>query len=132
MKENRPAVEEPLSAIAWSEIRRRLEQAEAALEQGFVPSSVEKKQILQARARALAEESKKDEGAQSVEVVEFLLASERYGIKSDCVREIYPMKQFTPLPCTPSFVLGIISVRGQILSVIDIKKFFDLPEKRSD
>ena len=33
------------------------------------------------------------------------------------------------MPCTPPFVLGIINVRGQILSVIDLKKFFDLPEK---
>jgi purine-binding chemotaxis protein CheW len=45
------------------------------------------------------------------------------------VREIYPLKEFTPIPCTPPFVLGIVNVRGQILSVIDIKKFFDLPEK---
>jgi len=31
--------------------------------------------------------------------------------------------------CTPAFVLGIVNVRGEILSVIDIKKFFELPEK---
>lgn len=49
--------------------------------------------------------------------------------RSEYVREIYPLKEFTPIPCTPPFVLGIINVRGQILSVIDIKKFFDLPEK---
>ena len=39
------------------------------------------------------------------------------------------MKELTPLPGTPPFVLGLINVRGQILSVIDIKKFFQLPEK---
>jgi purine-binding chemotaxis protein CheW len=33
------------------------------------------------------------------------------------------------VPCTPPFVLGLINVRGQIMSVIDLKKFFDLPEK---
>ncbi len=38
------------------------------------------------------------------------------------------MKELTPLPCTPGFLLGIINVRGQILPVIDVKKFFDLPE----
>ena len=32
------------------------------------------------------------------------------------------------MPCTPPFVLGIINVRGQIVSVIDMKIFFDLPE----
>ena len=61
--------------------------------------------------------------------MEFLLAYEKYGIESSYVREVYPMKELTPLPCTPPFILGIINVRGQIISVIDIKKFFDLPDK---
>ena len=58
-----------------------------------------------------------------------MLAYERYAIETAYIREIYPLKEFTPLPCTPPFVFGIINVRGQILSVIDIKKFFDLPDK---
>ena len=33
------------------------------------------------------------------------------------------------MPCTPPFVLGIFNVRGQIQTIIDIKKFFDLPDK---
>ena len=45
------------------------------------------------------------------------------------MREVYPLKELTPLPGTPPFVLGLVNVRGQILSVIDLKKFFDLPEK---
>jgi purine-binding chemotaxis protein CheW len=44
------------------------------------------------------------------------------------VHEVVPLKDLTPLPCTPSFVLGIVNVRGRIMPVIDIKKFFDLPE----
>jgi purine-binding chemotaxis protein CheW len=64
-----------------------------------------------------------------LEVVEFLLAGERYAVEAGYVREICLLKEFTPLPGTPPFVLGIINVRGQILSVIDIKKFFELPEK---
>ena len=52
----------------------------------------------------------------------------RYAIEQVWVREIYPFRQLTPLPCTPPFVLGIINVRGQVLPVIDIKKFFDMPE----
>ena len=45
------------------------------------------------------------------------------------MREAYPLKDFTPLPGVPPFVLGIANVRGQILSIIDLKKFFDLPEE---
>jgi purine-binding chemotaxis protein CheW len=39
------------------------------------------------------------------------------------------LRELTPVPCTPPFVLGIINVRGEIVSVIDMKKFFDLPER---
>ncbi len=87
------------------------------------------KQILRARAKELGRPSDGKTAQESLEVVEFLLADEKYGVESSYVREIYPLKELTPVPCTPPFVLGIINMRGQILSVIDIKKFFDLPEK---
>ncbi|HEY5581789.1 MAG TPA: chemotaxis protein CheW, partial [Rhodoferax sp.] len=64
-----------------------------------------------------------------IEVVEFILAHERYAVASEYVREVYPLEELTPLPCTPAFVLGIVNLRGEILSVIDLKKFFDLPAK---
>jgi len=61
--------------------------------------------------------------------VEFSLAAETYGLESAFVREVYPLKDFTFIPGVPAFVLGIVNVRGQILSIIDLKKFFDLPEQ---
>lgn len=114
----------------WKEIHRRVEYARQVIEKGETPSAEEKKRIFKQRASALARETPKEvaAGAQ-MEVVEFLLAQETYGVESSYVREIYPLKEITPVPCTPPFVLGIISVRGQMLSIIDIKKFFDLPEK---
>lgn len=45
------------------------------------------------------------------------------------VREVSTFKDLTPLPCCPPFVLGIVNMRGRILPVFDLKKFFDLPEK---
>jgi purine-binding chemotaxis protein CheW len=116
--------------IDWSAIHRRLELSQAALEHRLNPDPDEKRKILKARAKLLARES---DGlgtvATSMEVVEFQLASERYAIESVYIREIQPLRDLTPLPCTQPFVLGLINVRGQILSIIDIKKFFDLPEK---
>jgi purine-binding chemotaxis protein CheW len=88
------------------------------------------RQILKARAKALARppESRQNTEA-AVELIEFRLAQERYAIPTADVREVYPLKNLTPLPCTPPYVLGIINVRGQILPVIDIKRFFDLPQQ---
>jgi purine-binding chemotaxis protein CheW len=89
-----------------------------------------KDSILKARARALAKEPEQAVAARSfMEIIEFRLASETYGIESSFVREVYQLKDFTPLPGVPSFVLGIVNVHGQILSVVDLKKFFNLPDK---
>jgi purine-binding chemotaxis protein CheW len=95
---------------------------------GSVPQ--EKQRILRARARALAQKpGKPAEPEDYLEVLEFSLAHERYALEISFVREVYPLKELTPLPGTPPFILGIINVRGQILSVMDLKRFFNLPQK---
>lgn len=116
--------------IDWQEVRRRLEKASQAMEQGLEPSSEQQNSIFKARARALAGEPEQVDAAwEFLDILEFRLASETYGIESAFVREVYPLKDFTPIPGTPPFVLGIVNIRGQILSVIDLKKFFTLPDK---
>jgi purine-binding chemotaxis protein CheW len=90
----------------------------------------DKKAILRARARELAKEQEEEMDEQKfMEIIQFRMASETYGVESAFVREVYPLKDFTPLPGAPPFVVGIVNVRGQILSVVDLKKFFNLPDK---
>ena len=85
---------------------------------------------LRARAQALARPPPHMPAAGTLlEVLEFRLAQESYAIETRYVREVYPLKDLTPLPCTPPFVLGIVNVRGRILPVFDLKNFFDLPEQ---
>lgn len=114
--------------VGWDKLRRRLEAARTNV--GREPTPDEKRGILRKRARELArqEEQGRDAGA-GLDVLEFLLSFETYAIEMRWVAETYPLKDLTPLPCTPPFVAGIINVRGRIISVIDIRKFFDLPEK---
>lgn len=88
-----------------------------------------KSKILKERAAKLALESIEDNESDEIEVCEFMLDRERYGIESKYIREVCPLKSFTRVPCTPSYVVGVINIRGQILSVIDIRKFFNLPGK---
>ena len=93
-------------------------------------TSEEKKTILKARAKAIAMEPEKDDtGEACLDVVDFSLAHEIYAIESLYIREVCLLKDLTLLPGLPPFVLGIINVHGQVVSVLDIKKFFDLPEK---
>jgi purine-binding chemotaxis protein CheW len=93
-------------------------------------ASTDDRRILQARALVLARApaAAADAGV-TLEVVEFSVAGERYGVENRFVLEVAPLKDLTPLPCTPPFVRGIVNLRGRILPVLDLKKFFDLPEE---
>jgi len=98
-------------------------------EVGFI-DTIEKRTILKQRADLLKISANKEEVSEErLEVLEFMLASEKYIIDSSFVIEVIPLKELTPLPCTPEFILGIINVSGRILAVININKFLNLPEK---
>jgi purine-binding chemotaxis protein CheW len=116
--------------VNWDEIKSKVTLLQEALTQKVIMPPEEKRLILKTRAQTSALE-KKDETVQKefIEIIGFSLAPETYGIETAFVREVYPLKNYTILPGVPAFVLGIINVRGQIVSVIDLKKFFNLPEK---
>jgi purine-binding chemotaxis protein CheW len=87
----------------------------------------QKKAILRFRAEKLAQEQPKETADNDlIEFIEFSLANEKYGIESIYVREVYPYKDVTWLPCVPTFVSGLINVRRKIFSVIDLRVFFEL------
>ncbi|MGC2521005.1 MAG: chemotaxis protein CheW [Burkholderiales bacterium] len=118
------------AGVDWREVERRLEAARARMARVWAPDPEETKRILRERAQSLAREPGKAEaGDEHIEVIEFVLAFENYAIETRYVREVEPLDNLTPLPCTPAFVLGIVNIRGEILSVIDLRKFFELPEK---
>ena len=125
-----PGVEHE-GGLNWAELHRRLDASRSAMERRLTPSPEQQQKILHARARLLAVGGKAEAAPAHllVEVVEFVLGPEHYGIESCHIREIHPLSEFTALPCTPAFVLGLVNVRGQILSIIDIKKLFVLPDK---
>jgi len=115
-------------SIDWAEIRRKIDAARHMTELGWQPTAQEQERILRARAQALACPMAEPSSAEgSIQAVVFLLAGETYAIELRYVREVYPLTDFTPVPCTPAFVLGIVNVRGQILSVIDLRYLFELP-----
>lgn len=92
--------------------------------------SAEVERILRERAKTLAIPPRQAMAAGAMlELLEFKLASERYALETRHVQDVHPLRDLTPLPGTPAFVLGIVNVRGRILPVLDLKKFFDLPER---
>jgi purine-binding chemotaxis protein CheW len=115
--------------VDWDHLKRRLAESAQRLAHVEVTPEV-RDRILRARARVVALEPVPDAPAsERLQVVEFLIAYERYAIETTWVREVLALRELTPLPGTPAFVSGIVNVRGRVVSVVDMKAFFDLPDK---
>jgi purine-binding chemotaxis protein CheW len=56
----------------------------------------------------------------------FKLVDEEYGLEILKVREIIGMMAITSLPRTPSFVRGVINLRGRVIPVIDLRRKFEM------
>ncbi|MEO5362654.1 MAG: chemotaxis protein CheW [Magnetococcus sp. DMHC-8] len=85
-------------------------------------------QVLAARADMAARESGKVRTEGNVwMVVQFSINTEQYAIELLHIQEIFPLKELTEIPGAPAFILGIVNMRGQIISVVDLRKLFDLP-----
>ncbi len=56
----------------------------------------------------------------------FSLAGELYGLEILKVREIIGMMEITAMPRTPTFVRGVINLRGQVIPVIDLRLKFGM------
>lgn len=112
-----------------NDVLQRLARAKALLSEGLTRTAADSGEILRKRAQRLARTEAPDDPGERLELVVFLLAAERYGIDCNLVREVLPLRTLTPIPGVPDFVFGITNVRGQILTVLDLKKFFDLPDQ---
>ncbi len=66
------------------------------------------------------------------EWVTFRLDAEKYGIDVMRVREVLRNSEIAPVPGAPGFVLGIINLRGNVVTVIDTRKRFGLAPKAID
>jgi purine-binding chemotaxis protein CheW len=61
------------------------------------------------------------------QLVVFQLAAELYGVEIARVHEIIRLPTVTRVPRAPSFVEGIINLRGKVIPVVDLRRRFGLP-----
>lgn len=67
-----------------------------------------------------------------IQLVTFLLHGEEYGIDVMRVREISSMADITKTANSPSYVKGIINLRGSIVPIISLRSCFGFPENDDD
>ncbi|MBN1978315.1 MAG: purine-binding chemotaxis protein CheW [Anaerolineae bacterium] len=114
--------------------RQRIAKASTALK-GINETDPELiKRIWAQRAAQLAKPPTREEKGDQVELAMVQLGCEVYGIDVQHIREIRPAVQITRVPRVPEWVTGVVNLRGRILSVLDLRRFFGLApaETRED
>ena len=80
-------------------------------------------QSLSRQAVALPEAKAADKGGK---FLTFFLTGEEYGIEILKVHEIIGMMPITMVPRTPAFLKDVINLRGKVISVVDLRKKFEM------
>lgn len=75
-----------------------------------------------ALARAAASREARDEGTLVRELLCFTLAGDPYAVSVERVREIVRMRAVTEVPRMPPEILGVISLRGEVVEILDLRR----------
>lgn len=67
-----------------------------------------------------------------VQLIVFKAGKEEFAVPIDAVREIIKNTTITPIPNAPHHVVGIINVRGDIVTTVDIKAQFSLDDSEEN
>lgn len=64
--------------------------------------------------------------------LQFKLGQENYAVELLLVREVLTPTQLTPVPGSPSYVSGLMNLRGDVISVIDLRKKLGIPVEKNN
>ena len=83
-------------------------------------------EILDRRAESLALVTLDEGVSDLLSLLLFRIADEWYAVNVGDVREIFQEYDVTSVPCVPDFIMGVVNVRGEILSVMDPARLMQL------
>ncbi len=66
------------------------------------------------------------------QLVKFHIADEVFGIEIKQIFKILKPQEIFKVPNTPPFIEGLLNLRGQVLTVFNLRKRFNMPEKEND
>ena len=83
-------------------------------------------QVLLDRAAGLAQISEDESFAGLAALAVVSLEGERYALGLESVHEFTEVPQVTPIPCCPPHIVGNMNLRGEILTLVDVRRFLNL------
>jgi purine-binding chemotaxis protein CheW len=113
-----------VSQQLWDDVWAVLHETAEILDQEESSGSLED------RTRQLARRPDNDRlvSHEIARVLMFALGSEQYSWPAQRVRAISRIGRITPVPSAPAYYRGVISLRGQVISVLDLARYLNLPE----
>jgi purine-binding chemotaxis protein CheW len=118
-----------LPTINWQELLAELDPQDEARQRQLLQERLQQRAKNYAGGstsyRVLAEE-------ESYHVLTFSLGAERYAVDVSAVRGVRSLSHITRVPGVPSFYRGVVNVRGKIVSVLDLRYFFNMVVAEDD
>ncbi|CDM94279.1 MAG: chemotaxis protein CheW [Limnospira sp. PMC 1291.21] len=94
----------------------------------FCPDATpEERQIFRERAENLRRKTEKDELSGLMSLAVIGLNGEYFGVNLSIIREFTDIHNVTPIPCTPPHIVGNMNLRGEIVTLVDIRGILGLP-----
>ena len=90
------------------------------------------REILEARARQLARPVARADRHYGVEALRFSLGRERYAVESRFVAGVFRLTKLVPLPGARAPVAGVTAWRGDVLTILDIRRLLGRPAQALD
>jgi purine-binding chemotaxis protein CheW len=113
-------------------VRRRLKKLGSELQSLHEISPEEKADIFRKRAEYLSERLSRKELEEQVRMLTFCLGNEEYCVRIQHVLEVLNITDINKLPCTPHYFAGVINLRGNVLTLMDISQLLGVERSLDD
>ena len=90
-------------------------------------ATLAERQIFQQRALSLKYPLERSDISRLTALAVVGLGEEYFGIELQQIREFINTRSVTPIPCCPTHILGNMNLRGEVTTLIDIRKALNLP-----
>jgi purine-binding chemotaxis protein CheW len=111
--------------INYAALRRQLDEAHALLLGTQAVSPEKRREVLSARAKALAG-SRHEERQEVLSVLAFQVGGERYAVRIEAVDHVLEARGLASLPGAPPHVLGALVSRSRVVPVLDLRQLLGL------
>lgn len=103
-------------------------QPASGVSASFCPDATnEERAAFRTRAHNLMQAVESLEAAERIPLSIIQLGEECFGVGLDVVREFSHLRRVTPIPCCPPHIAGNMNLRGDILTLVDIRGLLNIP-----